>query len=443
MRARKSRASDSFSAIAAAVAASAAAAVVPYVVLGLVVATALAALVGLLTVRADEIKGARSFDQLAAVVAGSVVAPQLTPQFLAGEPAALDQMHRTVASLINARRVSQVTIRNGAGQVVWPRAPGAGETTRGLRPSELRALQTQSVVPGTGADPRSAAAGIRDANGTPALVVVAAPRGEFFPAGATWTRFTLVSLAALLALELAQLPLAYGLGRRTRNQRRAEAALELATAEAADNERRRVAAAVHDFVIPEMTGLAYDLDAARLDPPGADATAALVARAAQGLRRNIGELRSVVSGLTQTRAPEGGLDTALRVLGDRLGGADTGVSVRMEAAEPLPRPVAELLYRCAQESLRNVATHSRADQVEIVVEQNAEKVTMTIDDDGCGFDEARMAERTACGHVGLRSLGDLVAQVGGSVTARSAPGQGTRVAVTLPLAAAASRGPVR
>jgi signal transduction histidine kinase len=248
-----------------------------------------------------------------------------------------------------------------------------------------------------------------------------------------WMRAARPALAALLALEVVQVPLAYGLVRRSRRNLRTEASLAAAVADATATERRRVAGVVHDYVIPEMTGLAYDLDASRLGAPGADAPSALVGRSARGLRQCIGELRLLLSDLVQTRAPSGGLDTALRVLGDQMGGAETGVSVQVQAPKDLPRPVAELLYRCAQESLRNVATHSRAEQVEIVVQQDGRRATMTIDDDGCGFDETRMAERQAGGHVGLRTLGNLVADGGGSLTARSAPGQGTRLTITVPL----------
>jgi signal transduction histidine kinase len=80
-----------------------------------------------------------------------------------------------------------------------------------------------------------------------------------------------------------------------------------------------------------------------------------------------------------------------------------------------------------------VATHSGAEQVEISVVANGGDVTMIVDDDGRGFDEARLSASEEAGHLGLRALGDLVADAGGSLTASSAPGQGTRVVVRVPL----------
>ena len=56
-----------------------------------------------------------------------------------------------------------------------------------------------------------------------------------------------------------------------------------------------------------------------------------------------------------------------------------------------------------------------------------------MDDDGRGFDETELDDRGGRGHFGLRSLGDLLADAGGSMTVRAAPGQGTRVDVEVPV----------
>jgi signal transduction histidine kinase len=58
---------------------------------------------------------------------------------------------------------------------------------------------------------------------------------------------------------------------------------------------------------------------------------------------------------------------------------------------------------------------------------------MIVDDDGRGFDGARLAASHANGHLGLRAVGDVVADAGGELTIASAPGQGSRIEVTVPL----------
>ncbi len=131
--------------------------------------------------------------------------------------------------------------------------------------------------------------------------------------------------------------------------------------------------------------------------------------------------------------PEEGLEAALAEAADRM--AATGVQVTVQAADlnGLRRPAAEVLYRCAQEALRNVAAHSGAERVDVTIELDATEATMTVDDDGRGFEGSRLAEKRAAGHLGLQALGDLVADSGGSLTASSSPGQGTRLVVRVPL----------
>jgi two-component system, NarL family, sensor kinase len=80
-----------------------------------------------------------------------------------------------------------------------------------------------------------------------------------------------------------------------------------------------------------------------------------------------------------------------------------------------------------------VAAHSGAEHVEVSVAVEATDVSMTVDDDGRGFEAPRLEESKAAGHLGLGTLGDLVADSGGSLTASSSPGQGTRIVVRLPL----------
>jgi signal transduction histidine kinase len=142
--------------------------------------------------------------------------------------------------------------------------------------------------------------------------------------------------------------------------------------------------------------------------------------------------------------PGEGLRPALDELATRM--AATGIHVRADAPEAgrLPRATAEVLHRCVQEALRNVAAHSGAEEVEVVVAVDTvpgpdPEVTLTVDDDGLGFERSRIAARSAGGHLGLQALGALVADSGGSLTAVSSPGQGTRLVVRMPLDAAADR----
>jgi signal transduction histidine kinase len=94
---------------------------------------------------------------------------------------------------------------------------------------------------------------------------------------------------------------------------------------------------------------------------------------------------------------------------------------------------AGLLFRVAQETLRNVAAHSHAQHVLIDVTLSDGKARLVIDDDGRGFDQELLGERASGGHFGLRALGSLIGDAQGRLVVRSAPGAGTRVEAEVPV----------
>jgi signal transduction histidine kinase len=97
-----------------------------------------------------------------------------------------------------------------------------------------------------------------------------------------------------------------------------------------------------------------------------------------------------------------------------------------------PAAVSGLLYRAAQEALRNVLAHAHATTVTMRVSDNDRIATLEVVDDGVGFDPAQLPSRAREGHFGLHGLTDLVADAGGRLTVESAPGAGTTVRVEVP-----------
>jgi two-component system NarL family sensor kinase len=413
---------------------SVAGSVTRFAVAGLVVATVLAALIGVLARQAGAVEATRSSERLAAVIAGGVIAPRITPELLAGDPTARERLDRATGMLLANGPLVHLSIRDGDGTVLWADRPGTIGPGSPLRADQQRALDTGSVVSWTGQDVLTAAVGVRDAAGTPRLVELT-ERYDDVEANAwtVWRHVAPASLGALLLLELVQVPLAWSLARRVRRLQEAEAVLLQAALDASDAERHRIAGEVHDDVVPGLAGLAYDLDAARLGSPTAEPPAALLARTAEGLRGSLRQLRALLADLSPARLPEAGLGAGLATLAART--ELRGVRVSLDAPDlaDVPQPAAEVLFRCAQETLRNVVAHSGAQSVDIVVTRGDGDMQLVIDDDGRGFDGERLARSEATGHLGLRALADLVADSGGSLTASSAPGQGTRVLVGVPL----------
>ncbi len=112
-----------------------------------------------------------------------------------------------------------------------------------------------------------------------------------------------------------------------------------------------------------------------------------------------------------------------------------GVRWRIEAENPAPalEPAQSLaLFRIAQEALVNVVRHASATNVQITLQAPGRTLALEVADDGSGFDPAMAAKTAKFGLVGMRERAE---SIGGRVTISSAPGEGTRIRVELPLVA--------
>jgi two-component system sensor histidine kinase UhpB len=209
-------------------------------------------------------------------------------------------------------------------------------------------------------------------------------------------------------------------------------ALSAGIIDAQEEERRRISRELHDDTAQSLTSLLlYAKALEQGDAPSAvrEALAELreeVARSLEGVRRLARELRpSALDDLGLVAALEGyTLELARR----------TGLSVRFEPAcggDRLPPHVELALYRIAQEALTNTAKHAAAARVEVGLVREPGAVSLTVCDDGRGFDPGRLpsADR-GLGLFGMRERAELA---GGVLTLTSTPGTGTTVAARLPL----------
>jgi signal transduction histidine kinase len=91
-----------------------------------------------------------------------------------------------------------------------------------------------------------------------------------------------------------------------------------------------------------------------------------------------------------------------------------------------------MLFRAAQEGLRNVINHAQATHASLKVRPDAGGVVLLVADDGIGFTAASIAQRRASGHLGLELLAELAADAGGHLEMESQPGIGTRLRLWVP-----------
>ncbi len=139
-----------------------------------------------------------------------------------------------------------------------------------------------------------------------------------------------------------------------------------------------------------------------------------------------------------------GLQAAVADLAQRFS-EQLGIPIDYQARGPrgrLPAEVELVLYRVAQEALTNVAKHAQADHVSIDLDRGSEDVTLSVRDDGRGFDPTAKTRRDDRGlGLGLFGMAERVALVGGTFTVWSRRGAGAEIFAFIPLAGSASPKP--
>jgi signal transduction histidine kinase len=222
-------------------------------------------------------------------------------------------------------------------------------------------------------------------------------------------------------------------GQAARQQERERALAKVL--EAAQQERIRLAADLHDGPVQELTALSYGLERVdrRLETQGPEAARALLGEQKDQLTEVTRALRNLLSELRPPALDEHGLAGALKLYGDAFA-KQAGLNVSIDAhVDHRPAPEVEtILYRVAQEALTNVSKHAQARHVWIRLTAEEHAVDLTIRDDGIGFDPAQAARLVEDGHFGLAGMRERVELGGGRLEVDSRPGQGTTIGVELP-----------
>ncbi|MER6025367.1 sensor histidine kinase [Streptomyces sp. NPDC001851] len=200
------------------------------------------------------------------------------------------------------------------------------------------------------------------------------------------------------------------------------------------DERRRLAAEIHDTIAQGLTGIIAQLQVVANAPDLTTARTHLE-RAATLARHSLGEARRSVHNLTPVALAADGLPEALKKTVVEWG-ERTGVRAEFTVTgttEQLHDEVSATLLRIAQEALSNAARHARATRVGVTLSFMDDEVTLDIRDDGTGFDPAAVPERTRSGGFGLDGMRARAERIAGSLTVESEPGHGTAVSARVPL----------
>lgn len=241
-------------------------------------------------------------------------------------------------------------------------------------------------------------------------------------------RFLPITIGSLLALVALSTPLVWLLSRRlTRAAKDRERLLEAAV-RASDGERLRIARDLHDGVVQDLAGSSMTLStvAARTAGPDRD----VLDQVGRSLRVSMRALRSLLVEIYPPDLHTSGIAAALDDLVAPLVAVGVRVDVHVSGDEAASRSAVALVWRVAQEAVRNVARHAGASRMSVTVHRQEDALVLEVVDDGRGFDPGTVAPDD---RFGLRAAQSLVREHGGRMEVESTPGSGTTVRMEVPV----------
>ena len=391
---------------------------------------------------ADEeaVADARALTQ---VLGRSVAQPAIPPGLVTGDAAAIDQLDRTVLDRLLVGDVRRIKIWSADGTILYSDRTELIGATYPLGDDELEVIEdggTDAELSdltrpenryerALGGDLLEVYTRVRSPEREPLLFeayFTADELGE--QRAAVLDRFLPITIGALAALVLLTTPLILLLTRRlSRAARERERLLESAV-RASDAERLRIARDLHDGVVQDLAGssLALSTLAARSDMP----ISTDLEEVGRSLRVSMRSLRSLLVEIYPPDLHTAGLAAAVQDLVAPLVGTGVRVDVDVSGDEDASGAAVALVWRLAQESVRNVARHARATRMSLTVRREDDRLVLEVVDDGVGFDPGATP---ADAHFGLRAAESLVREHRGTLEVESSPGSGTIVRVEVPL----------
>jgi len=230
-----------------------------------------------------------------------------------------------------------------------------------------------------------------------------------------------------------------GTARDITERRRAQEALQIYSRrliEAQEAERQSLARELHDEIGQVLTAVRINLQAlqsaCRTDRslPRVEDSIVIVDEA-------LGRIHDLCLELRPSLLDDLGLSAALRWYVDRFG-QRTGIVAKVlngfEERGRLPRDLETECFRIAQEALTNTARHAQASSVSVQLECAAEKLVLTITDNGIGFDTENLLKTASSGStMGLRGMKERALAMNGRIIIDSTPGSGTQVRASFPV----------
>jgi two-component system, NarL family, sensor kinase len=381
--------------------------------------------------------------------AHGIVQPLLTPALLAESPAAIHALDAVVTNRVLGDRVVRVKIWNAAGTIVYSdehaligeRFPLGDDEAEALETGETDSEVSDLSRPENQYE-RSFGSlvevylPIKAENGTELLfetyqleTALQADQSR------VWNGIFPALIAGLALLFIVQVPLSWRLARRLQRSSVDRAVLLQRAIDSSETERWRIAGDLHDGPVQNLTAVSLTLGSAAMrlgnpdrEQPSHEELLSVMQTASEESRTAIRELRTMIMEIAPPDLDRGGLGAALERLGSvaRENGLEVVVDVD-PCARTLSMQDTALIYRTAQEGIRNVAKHAHATRLMVRLMPVPGAVELEVTDDGEGFSPDQLKGRQQSGHVGLSLLQERVAEAGATLTIRSMPGHGTSI----------------
>ena len=377
-----------------------------------------------------------------------VLRREVTPGVLRGDPAALAELDRTVHETVLGNPIVRVKVWTPDGLIVYSDAH-ALIGRRFPLPQDLRAALADDAVRADVSDLSRPENRLERGDGrlvevylplrleSGRLVLVEAyhPAGQIDAAShRIWRTFLPMLLGLLLALAAAQLPLVWSQSRRARADARDREELAREAERALQSERGRIATELHEGVVQDLAGAAYELHAAATLPAATeDDLRRALGRGAEVSRRTMTRMRELLVDLRSEEHRVQDLQSAVEAVARPLRDAGIEVIVGIAVNRPLPGDTALLVHRATREILLDVRRRRDVSLVTLKLADRGSHVTLTVDHNTvagaapAGGEPAQPGRRPR-----LDSLAAALEARGGSLMVDEIPGAGARYEATLP-----------
>ncbi len=204
-----------------------------------------------------------------------------------------------------------------------------------------------------------------------------------------------------------------------------------------EDERKRIAQGLHDDLAQTISSLTMQLQAIETSLPAElDNVRGSLTKLRALSAHSLEDIRSLIADLRPMALDDLGLVAAIRWYANtHLSQQDIDIHVKSSLApHRLPPHMETTLFRVAQEAINNITKHAEARNATITLGANEQRVRLTIEDDGKGFDVPGVLSGRTSGHkLGLVGMQERVALFRGSLRIQSKPGKGTTIFVEIPL----------